>query len=307
VRAVRGVFASGESTIAKLYLLEGKQEKEARRASYLYPFSTLLGIVLASAMATLAISIAPSFPTIWRYCFVLAGASALFALSLRRRSFAKEETQQRSSYFDVYCLSSLHLLWRERRSLVQASAVLGFSYATYVVPFVLLNNYVPLVTSHSLEAMMQLNTFLLLCDMALIPFLGKVTARWRPLAVMKVSCAVLALSALPLFYLLQGASLLTVTFVRLWFVFWGVAFMCPQNYWLKKRFGGPSQYLLTGMAGALGGSTVGRMTTPVCLFLWHTYAAPWQPALYIALISFLAYLALGRRPAYQPEAASIPF
>ena len=52
IRLGRGLCAAGESTIAKLYILENKNTVQAFTASYWYNASTMGGIILASAVST---------------------------------------------------------------------------------------------------------------------------------------------------------------------------------------------------------------------------------------------------------------
>lgn len=63
--------------------------------------------------------------------------------------------------------------------------------------------------------------------------------------------------------------------------------MNAYNFWFKSLFHTPEQYLLVGMGTALGASTIGRATTPLCLWLWYVSGTSIAPALYLALLTFL--------------------
>ena len=81
VRMVRDIFASGESAIAKLYILHDKQEKDAFTSSYLYQTSAVFGMALASLAATLVQYLDISYA--WRICFIFGGVAAIIGYLIR--------------------------------------------------------------------------------------------------------------------------------------------------------------------------------------------------------------------------------
>jgi hypothetical protein len=170
---------------------------------------------------------------------------------------------------------------------LRVAIVTIFSHMTYAIPFVFMNSFVPLITDISLATMMQYNTFLLLCDMLMIPCVGYYIYRYNARSIMMVSSVLLAGTIIPLFYFLPGASLQYIVFIRAWIVFLGVIFLCPLHFWCKQLFHTSSSYFLVGMGSMVGAATLGRITTPVCLWLW--YATGWvcAPALYMACIMML--------------------
>lgn len=46
---------------------------------------------------------------------------------------------------------------------------------TYIVPFVFMNSFIPLITDISIETMMKFNTEFLIFDMVMIPIIGHLT------------------------------------------------------------------------------------------------------------------------------------
>ncbi|MBI2707853.1 MAG: MFS transporter [Proteobacteria bacterium] len=290
IRMVKGVFAAGESTIAKLYIMENKASTHALKASYLYQSSSMLGTILASGAVTLVLS---SNDEAWRLCFWVGGITGLVGYLLRRYSSSPTETK----VFDSYQLSSLVSLWRNRTNILCVAMGTGFGHMTGTLPFVFMNSFVPLITTISFETMMILNTGLLAFDMLLIPLLGRFTLRYEGVKVMVFASMVLTISIIPLFVFLPDASLGYVVFVRVWIVFWGVAFMCPMNFWFKGLFSSSERYLLVGMGGALGATTLGRMTTPLCLWIWYASGVSFAPAVYVAIIMCLtAYVIYAANP-----------
>ncbi|HSC24670.1 MAG TPA: MFS transporter [Candidatus Babeliales bacterium] len=278
MRLIRGICAAGESTIAKLYIMEHKSEKQALIASHFYHSSTMLGIILASIVSTIVIG---SNHALWRVCFWCGGITGFVGYFLRSYEFNKNEIKKQE-LFDDYTISSISLLWRNRGNVMRVAAATCFSHITYAVPFVFMNNFVPFVTSITLPTMMVLNSTLLIFDMIFIPIIGRCVMRYNIHTTMTYAAVILASTIIPLFFFLPGASLVYVTGVRIWIVGWGLVFLCPLHFWFNSLFSASDKYFLVGMGNALGVATLGHMTTPICLWLWYISGISYFPALYIA-------------------------
>ncbi|MBA3238155.1 MAG: MFS transporter [Parachlamydiaceae bacterium] len=275
IRMIKGVFAAGESTIAKMYIMENKPAADALKSSYLYQSSSMFGTILASAAVTLAL---PS--EAWRVCFWIGGITGIMGYFLRRFS----DTSVKRQSYDTFQPSKFPSLWSNRANILRIAMATGLGHITGTIPFVFMNCFVPLISTITLETMMILNTALLAVDMVLIPVLGRITLRFDPVKVMVLASLILSLTIIPLFAFLPQASLEFVVFVRMWIVFWGVIFLCPLNFWFRNLIPGADQYLLIGLSGALGASTIGRATTPLCLWLWYVSGWAFLPAVYMAVI-----------------------
>lgn len=275
VRMIKGIFAAGESTIAKLYIMENKPSNNALKASYLYQSSSMLGTILASAAVTFAL---PS--EAWRLCFWVGGITGVMGYFLRRYSDTPAEKQT----YDVFQITKLPPFWSNRTQIFRVAMATGLGHITATIPFVFMNCFVPMITTITLETMMILNTALLAIDMVLIPIVGRITLKYDAVKVMVLASLVLALTIIPLFAFLPQASLEFVVFVRMWIVFWGVVFLCPLNFWFRNLFPGSDQYLFIGMGGAIGATAIGRTTTPFCLWLWYMTGWAFLPSVYLAVM-----------------------
>lgn len=281
IRIIRGICASGESTIAKLYIMEGKSDQHALRISYLYQSSSMLGTVFTSGAATYAM--ATGYTNAWRICFWLGGATGFIGYLLRYQETAYK-SKRTANLFSSYQRSSVSLIWHHKKNITRVAIATCFSYVTYTIPFVFMNSFMPLISSVSLETMMALNSSLLVFDMVLIPVIGTLLTRSNPIRVMVIASSVLSVTLLPLFSFLPHASLGYITFVRMWIVLWGVIFLCPLNFWSKALFDTSEQYFLVGMGNALGAATLGRMNTSICFWIWYATGIAYAPALYLTLI-----------------------
>lgn len=282
IRLVRGICAAGESTIAKLYIMENKTKNHALLASHLYQSSSMVGIIMASLAATVVIRYGH---TGWRVCFWLGGLTGIIGYAMRYYDISVQE-KKRSDLFDAYKISSLYLLWHNRGNLMRVAVATCFSHITYAVPFVFMNIFIPQVSpAITLPTMMLLNTVLLVFDMLFIPILGQLIKHYNQQNVMIYAAIMLSVTVIPLFVWLPESSLAYVTVVRMWIVVGGLVFLCPLNFWFNSLFIGHNKYFLVGMGNALGVAILGHMTTPICLSLWYMSGYVYAPAIYIVVVA----------------------
>lgn len=288
IRMVRGVFSSGEITIAKLYIMDNKPQVLALKASYLYQTSTILGIILASAASWLVIS--SDFHALWRLCFWLGGFTGLFGYYLRRIYSSDHSLKYNSS--NSHNTPILKILSKNKINILRVAIVTSFSYVTYSIPFIVMNNFIPIITEISLEDMMAFNTALLIFDMLLIPVIGKLTLKFSPQQIMLAASMILAITIIPFWYFLESSTILYVSFVRCWIVVLGVAFMIPVNVWYRNLFNEADQYFLVGIGNALGTGIVGHLVPTICFSLWYFTASNLSIGLFIAFIAIVTILTI---------------
>src|SRR3990167_7222898 len=285
IRMIKGFFSAGETTIAKLHIMDEKPAAQALTVSYYYQSSSTVGAVVASGIVTLLLLF--SLPEAWRFCFWIGGVVGGFGYFLRRYETAPAKTYTlKESPF-----SHFTSFWTYKADIFRVALATAFGYVTGTIPLVFMNSFVPLITPITLDVMMVFNTILLGVIIVGTPLIGRITGKFSEEKVMSLASSVLALTIVPLFAYLPGASLEYVIFVRVWIVFWGVVFMCPMNFWFKSLFPPREQYLLVGVGGAVGATTIGRSLTPLCLWLWDTTKLSYSPALYLALLmGIVAYV-----------------
>ncbi|WP_341753086.1 MULTISPECIES: MFS transporter [unclassified Candidatus Tisiphia] len=280
IRTMLGIFGEGESSIAKLYILENKVQTQGLKASSLYQLSTMLGIIIASLVS--AILISSNHHEYWRLCFILGGSTGIVGGYLRRYANTSQKAIEQKSYT---LNMILNIIFNNKCNILRVSIVSGFSYMTYVIPFIVMNSFVPLITSISLETMMSVNTLLLIMDVAMIPLIWYFIKKYRPVDIMLVSTSILFISIIPLWLYMTDASVWYVNFVRLWIITLGVLFVCPLNYWLNSLFHGSDKYMLVSIGDAIGTPIFGRSAPAVCIALWHFTSSSISIGVYIAMIT----------------------
>ncbi|AEI88878.1 MAG: Proline/betaine transporter ProP4 [Candidatus Midichloria mitochondrii] len=277
-RMLQGIFAEGEKAIAKLYILENKLHVQAVKASTLYQFSSMVGIILASFAGTLLINY--NYSNYWRLCFILGGGSGIIGYNLRKYVYRVEMDQVKPLYYEI------RLVRDNKLKIFSVAVVSCFSYVTYSIVFIVMNNFVPGITSISLELMMSYNIILLVVDAGMLLLIGYLIREYNSTRVMMISTAVLFITIVPLWRNIDGSGLWYVNFVRLWIITIGVFFTCSINVWIDSLFENEDKYLLSGIGEAIG-SSIGRLTPILCMMLWHFTKFSISIALYIAIIALL--------------------
>ena len=308
LRTLQGVYSEGECAIAKLFILENKEERKALKASYLYQTSTMVGIVLASFISTIVLNV--EYNEYWRLCFIFGGLTALIGYFLRKsediivrpplspRGLTAGSNKKYKPFFwipaftGITLLHDLTVLWSNKLSILRISFAVGFSYLTYIVPFVFMNGFIPLIADISLATMMEFNNEFLIFDMVMIPIIGHLTKKFHYLKILSGILIIMSLSIIPLWLFLNNSSIWYVNFVRIWIIILGVGFLAPLNCWLNDLFKIADKYMLVGIGSSIGSSLIGRFTPSICLMLWHVTGNSLSIAVYITAISMVTLWAV---------------
>ncbi|HJD64977.1 MAG TPA: MFS transporter [Rickettsia endosymbiont of Diachasma alloeum] len=300
IRTMQGIYSEGECTIAKLFILENKEEKKAFKASYLYNTSTIFGIIFASFISTIVLN--ADYNKYWRICFIFGGLTALAGYFLRKSEMSLRTTKRSvaiSFHYPEIALSKLAVfprndvindlltIWNNKLNIIRISFAVGFSYMTYIVPFVFMNSFIPLITDISLETMMRFNTEFLIFDMVMIPIIGNLTKKFHYLKILRGILILMILNLIPLWWFLNNLSIWYVNFVRIFIILAGVSFLAPLNCWLNDLFKTIDKYMLVGIGSSIGSSLIGRLAPSTCLMLWHITNSSISIAIYITVISLI--------------------
>ncbi|WP_375327072.1 MFS transporter [Candidatus Tisiphia endosymbiont of Nemotelus uliginosus] len=293
-RMLQGIFAEGETSIAKLYILENKPYTQALRASTLYQLSTMLGIIIASFMSTLLIIF--NATEYWRLCFIFGGSTAIIGYYLRKNLTKIPISIKPKVQIHTIISNTISLIINNKMNILYVAVVNGFSYMTYAIPFIVMNSLIPLITSITFEEMMTYNTLLLVVDAALFaaifPLIGWGVAKSTPRRVMYICALLLSITIIPLWWFVDNASFWYVTFIRVWIIVLGVIFACPLNIWVNNLLPASDKYLLSSISNAIGSSILGRFTPALCIALWHFTGTSISVAIYIAITAIVTIWAL---------------
>lgn len=301
-RLFQNFFSAGETMGGAIYLMENSSESQKNFVSSLYSASTIAGILLASG----GISLLCAFNLLegyWRMLYFSGCLTAIFATYFRSNTLLKSIVMNFPANIPVK--SIFKSCWDERRALVAIAITSGFSYASYTLSLVLLNGFAPLVSSVSQAEMMHLNTFLLGLDFLLLPCFGLLANRFSREKMMIMAGVLALISSSPLFYLLQGASLLTVILIRVFFVLIGVWFSAPLHAWLQSLLPTSQRYTLISLGYALGSQLLGSPSAAVSLWLFQKTGWSISVGWYWMSLGILASYCVANQRTVQEENMAI--
>lgn len=283
-KMLQSFCAAGEATGGAIFVLEHTTVSKRSFLSGCYDASSVGGILLASGLITL-MSAQGWIDQSWRMLFWAGGMTALFGVFLRWKATEGVEFVQARQMSRVSVLQVLKQYKSPFISIILAS---GFSYTTYSLAFTLMNGYIPLITSLSKTEVMQVNTLLLVVDFLLLFFFGYLANKIGKEKVMLAGAVGSALLSVPLFSLLDHASLYTVIGVRLSMIICGVAFAAPYYAWAMERVPACHRYLILSLGGALGSQLIGIPTPAISLWLYQSLGWSGAPSLYLLASSSAA-------------------
>lgn len=282
-RFLQNFFAAGETMGGAIYLIENSPESQKDLMSSLYSSSTIAGVLFASA----GVSILCAFHIIqeyWRVLYFSGFFTAIFVVFLRTKTpLFLANLPHKPPFKSVF-----KVCWDKRQALVTIAIASGFSYASYLLPLIMMNGFIPLVSSVSNTEMMHLSTFLLCIDFLLLPAFGWLASRFSREKMMIFSSMLAMIAGYPLFWLLDGASLFTVIFVRFSLVVIGVWFSAPFHAWAQTLVSSSHRYTLISFGYALGSQFIGGPTAVVSLWLFQKTDEIVSVGLYWMVLGLLA-------------------
>jgi len=259
-RAAQNFFAAGETMGGAIFVLENSQEKRHDLLSSLYSASTIGGYLLAS-LGVFLLSHYQVIDSGWRFLYLGGCITALFACMIRRQCRAVQPSLKSSQTFSTF--------WEHKKPFLLIVICSGFSYATYSMALVLMNGFIPLVSSVTKAEVMQINTYLLLLDFCALPLFGWIASKLvREKLMLSVSLSVV-LFAIPLLNLLQEATLAQIIGIRIILVIFGVAFCAPFHAWAQQLIPSKCRYAVISLGYALGSQLLGGPTAPLALWCFQ--------------------------------------
>lgn len=260
-RLLQNFLAAGESMGGAIFLLENTPEKRHDLLSSLYNTSTIGGILLASAGVFL-LSQYKIVDSGWRMLYLFGCITALFGCMIRR----KLPTTNTHLKFSQTLPHLAKVFWTYRKPLLLIAISAGFAYANYSIALVLMNGFIPLISSITKAQMMSINTALLILDFCTLPLFGYLASKISREKMMMTAALSVLLCAIPLFTLLQGATLFTIIAIRICFVIFGVAFFAPFHAWAQQLLPPAHRYAIISFGYALGSQALGGPTAAISLW-----------------------------------------
>lgn len=263
-RALQNFLAAGETMGGAIFLLENSSEKRYDLFSSLYSASTMGGHLLAS-LGVFLLGYYNLTTSGWRFLYLFGCITALFGCLIRR----SPHTMQPSVKSSHTVTNLKNTLWTYRKALVCIMITSGFASATYSIALVLMNGFIPLVSTLSKTEVMKINTYLLVLDFCALPFFGWIASKVPREKLMLSASLGVVLFAIPLILSLKGALLTGVIGVRMAFVIFGVAFFAPFHAWAQQLVPSTCRYAVISLGYALGTQALGSPTAALALWCFQ--------------------------------------
>jgi MHS family proline/betaine transporter-like MFS transporter len=267
-RMLLSFFVSGESTGGAVYIIENTSEKKQDLMSGLFGSSTIAGIILASSLVTL-LSYFEFIEKGWRILYLIGGFTGVFGVLMRHNGKANfhSVTHKKEAFKD-----QLQTIWKMRFTVLTIAIATGFSYANYSMCLGVINGFIPLISDVSRTEVMQINTLLLILDLIALPIFSLLCPKQYRVKFMVASAFLSVIVGIPLFTLLDGATLTTITLVRIGLVLIGVWFASTFYSWSQNLVQKEHRYSVISFASALGALLFGGPTAVISLWLYRETA-----------------------------------
>lgn len=263
-RALQNFLAAGETMGGAIFLLENTAEKRHDLLSGVYGASAMGGHLLAS-LGVLLISQNAVIDPGWRLLYLCGCITAVFGCMTRRTSCVVQPAVK----FSKTIANFKETLWTSRKLLFAIVINSGFAHATYSIALILMNGFVPLISSLTQAEMMKINTYLLILDFCALPFFGWVASKIPREKLMLTASLGVVLFSIPLMLLLKDASLAGIIGVRMAFVIFGVAFCAPFHAWAQQLVPPACRYVVISFGYALGSQLLGSPTAALALWCFQ--------------------------------------
>lgn len=289
-RIMQNIFTAGETIGGAIFLLENNAAHKRDFLSGLYDSSTIGGILLAS-VAVFALSHFDVIDGGWRYLYLLGGVTALIGCLIRwylpEKYFPLPTAKSHASLG-----RQMQILWHERQALLLIAIGAGFSYSCYAMSLVLMNGFIPLVTTFTKSEMMNLNSWLLIGDFASLPFFGWLASKTSREKMMLAAALGVVIVAIPLCSMLPYVGIAGVVAVRSCFMLLGVAFSAPFHAWAQSLVAAEHRYAVVSFGYAVGSQLLGGTTAALSLWAFQLSGLPFSIAWYWVLLAILGSFAV---------------
>ncbi|AIL65448.1 Proline/betaine transporter [Rickettsiales bacterium Ac37b] len=261
-RFIQGFFSGGEYNGGAIYVLEHSGSAHRGWISGVYCAYTVLGILIAAIVS----AVVSYFPEYWRWPYIAAWITGLIGVYIRL--FAHETPEFiESKAIKHKPISVVKVIAKYYPTLLAMIVVSGFFGTLYTLPSILMNAFVPLITSISTSTIMNVNVGTTLLYMTLLPVSGFISDKISYKKSMSFAAIATALLTYPLLLLLSYNELYYVIIMKIIFAILSAWFIGPFHAWAQSLCDTKNRYLIISLTYAIGGQ-IGGVTPAISLVLW---------------------------------------
>lgn len=282
-RILSGIFSSGFSGVAKIILLEGKDDKNSLRASYYYPLSSSFGAILASIISIF-------YYENFRIIFFTIGVIIFILLFVF--NFNKESSKIYSKNNENLDIKILKGIWNNFRKNLTIIFLTSLSYITWYVPFVLINSLLEKNNQNIFSELMLYNSMLMSLDILFIPIIGMIIEKINYIIVMMISSLFLSIIFITILPGIQNYSLFEINILKIIIIITGIFFFCPHHYYFKKLYSGcgNKKYIYIGTSIAFGSAVFGKTIPFLSFYIMSSFRSFYYVCVVFFVISSISFL-----------------
>lgn len=284
-RFLQNFFAAGEIMGGAVLLLENLESEKKDLISSLYSSSTIGGILFAS-FGVYALSTLGLIEKGWRVLYFFGAITALIGCLLRTQL----PEAAPSTPFSIK--EMLRMIWEQKQALFHLCIIGGFFYANFSISMVLVNGFIPLITTYTKAQMSALNSYLLILDFAALPLFGYLSTKITKERLMMSAALFIIILGAPLFAIIPTASFFGVLCIRTLLVILGVAFAAPFHAYAQEIVPATHRYLIISLSYALGSQLLGGPAAMISLWIFKQTHLAWAASTYWICLGAFAIISM---------------
>jgi MFS family permease len=279
-RVFQNFLAAGETMGGAIYLLENSRKERHDWLSGIYNATTMCGHLLAS-WGVFMISTYCEVTSYWRVLYLAGCITGLFGLTWRKSLQFDQQPKEKPQ-----TLKQLKVLfWDYKKPLIAIAILSGFARSCYSVALVLMNGFIPLISSLSKSEVMKINTYLLILDVCALPFFGWIASRVPRKHLMLSASLGAFFFGMPLMVSLENATLVEMILVRMCFVLFGVSFFAPFHAFAQELIPKSHRYAVISFGYAIGSQLIGGPTAAISLWCFQKTHLASSAAIYWVILA----------------------
>jgi len=299
-RCLQGISAGGEGYGGVIFALEHRPESQHGRLSSLMSAAAIVGLLLATFIATLVAAQDPSTQA-WRIPFVLGALIGCVGLYMCLRLPETPMFLQECAKQALERQPLRSALQKARGAVLRSFGVscfaggLQLTLAGYITLYLVTERGLPFVRASTLSVMS------LACYIPLLLAMGVVADRWCRVKLMRLSAVLTLVSAYPIYALLQSNHDGVLFLAQIWVALLSAMCIAPKSAILFHLF--PTRIRYTGMSlgYTLGASLFGGALPLVNHTLVTLTGNLYMPAWVLALSAVIGGCALWRAESLIPK------
>lgn len=281
-RAMQSFFLGGEFNGGAIYCLEHEEDnKKHFIVSGLYGASTVLGVLLASAVATIIVYIGKEY---FRLAYCLSLFFAFVSFFLRRNMLETPEFLSKIEFNNSSKSNIMHH-FKIFIAIAFVSILIGILYG---FPTRIFNVLIPLVSNISTLDIMIINTIMIIIYMFLLIIIGIFSNYQNPHESIKKSVILIIFSVLPAVYLLENKTIINIILTKFIFVLLSALLISPIHAWMHGMSSANNRYKLVSVSYSFG-KMLAIFILPLTILLFDRYKNLYLPSGIIVFIATVFY------------------